>query len=824
VSQMTDNRLWDGDQDFAFTNNTGGREASAAEGSAAGPFLLRQGEAAGYETGTGTGSHMQSWAETADIVSNHETLVGAERLLDEVPAKVPTAATGTRGLSEPDPYFAIRAALSPEHAHLTAEEIAVNFGRTPAIVALHQALASPQPQLAALAVLLGRAGRRSTQVQTSNIAIPSYLRLLARLCLEAAEQSEAELGAEVGGSGGGLAVAEAEVPATRQQVVAGSYANAPPAVVARWPLGVDIYSGQKMDGAAFVNLKRQGKTFAIVKSSQGTVQDGKFPTYYKLAKDTGMIRGSYHFFANKSAGVPQPWLHGTISDQAATVISLVKRLGPGDLAPALDLEDEPRKPADRYPLDQGILPVQQGYHYRRTGDNPQWRAGVEALLRDIQTFLATVETALGRTPMIYTSHMWRDSDMMNDPKVLSQHPVWTVYHGERDLTAIKLGAWGNSWDFIQYAEDGKNYWGMRPYHEHNIPVEGIDFNAYNGTIYGLRGLADMGRPGVAMAGNLQYIAHADSDGRQHLLVGPGWADHDLSRGSARTGGDPVLLASPGAFNLYFCDGDHLVEAAATGPLSAWTFSQIEQPGDAKPIHDPRAVLFGSKRHVCYWGDDDDWYLLTLEGVRKSSFRVLTLANIKTTTGQGRSTGQPTVYVSQGIVHLVGRVGSTGHLLDVWLDGHGSWQKDDITALARDLAASMPAATYSPCVYETSDGVGIVFRAVGGDTWVVTRHNNAPSNLTAATHAITAAGHPTCFVLHDKPHIIYRGSDRLLHDISLDAGVWKVQQICNVKAAADPVATADGATGFVAVRAADGMIHAARFDGRYWTCGPAAGAA
>ena len=93
---------------------------------------------------------------------------------------------------EPDPYAAIRPALSPAHAHLTADEIAISFGRTPAIIALHQALASPLPQQAALAVLLGNAGRRSTRVHGSNMPIPAYLRLLSRLCREAAEHGEQE--------------------------------------------------------------------------------------------------------------------------------------------------------------------------------------------------------------------------------------------------------------------------------------------------------------------------------------------------------------------------------------------------------------------------------------------------------------------------------------------------------------------------------------------------------------------------------------------------------------------------------------------------------
>ena len=548
-----------------------------------------------------------------------------------------------------------------------------------------------------------------------------------------------------------------------------------------------------------------------------------------------MIRGSFHFFANKWGGVPQPWLQGTIADQANLVVSLVKRLGPGDLAPALDLEDEPRLPTGgavpdgsppgtgRYPLDQGLTNAQQGWHYRRTV-YPNWQVGRDALLADIQDFLDRLETALGRTPLIYTSHMWMDSDMMSDPRVMSEYPLWTVYH-RGDLRAISVGGWGRNWAFIQYAEQGKRYWGLNPYNEPGINIGGLDFDAFNGTIYELRGLADMGRPGVALSvvppglglNSVPYIAHTEIDNSLHLMTGLAWADRNLSAGDLPgLGADPVLLASLDALFLYFRSGNDIIEATATR-ANNWQWNSDKIDALPIPIHDPRAVLSGNRRFVVYWGDDDDWYLLTWNGGWASSGGLLSRANLRTAVG-GRSTGQPTVYVTQGVVHVVGRVDTDGHLFDLCLDG-AVWKKDDIISLARDLAPNMPAATYSPCAYETSAGVAIVFRAVGGDIWVITRSDNAPTNVTAAAHAKSAAGHPTCFVLNDKPHIVYRGNDRLIYDIWLDGGVWHVGQICTAQAAADPVATTNGTIVLAAVRARDGIIHAAQFDGTIWTCAP-----
>src|SRR5262249_17494707 len=158
--------------------------------------------------------------------------------------------------------------------------------------------------------------------------------------------------------------------------------------------------------------------------------------------------------------------------------------------------------------------------------------------------------------------------------------------------------------------------------------------------------------------------------------------------------------------------------------------------------------------------------------------------------RGQDSGQPVVYVTNGVVHVTGRAGVEGHLYDLWNPGTG-WRKDDLTALGRDLAPRMPAATYSPCVYETTAGVGIVFRAVGGNLWLIDRTSPAPTNLMDATHAHLAAGHPSCFVLHNEPHILYRGSDKLIYDIWLHGGTWRVQPVCAAKAAADPVAASDG---------------------------------
>lgn len=602
------------------------------------------------------------------------------------------------------------------------------------------------------------------------------------------------------GGGGGSATPPAPAPVT------------PPAEVAGWPLGVDLYAlnsylGAPISAAGFANLRAQGKVFAILKSSQGTADDGQFTAYYQRAADAGLIRGSYHFYTNPKAPVAPG--SGTVAQQADKVISLIPRLGPGDLAPALDLEDEPRGAAKRYPLDEGVAPGQTGYHYRTT------QAGRTEVIADTQDFLDRIETALGRTPLIYTSVMWMDSDMMNNPTDLAAYPLWTVNHGRTArLVDIDVGGWGTAWDIIQYAEDGKTVFGIANYSEPGIGIGGCDFDAYRGALAGLRGLADLGRPAAAMTSAVSFAAHAEADGALHVRTGPGWTDRNLgARDLPGVSADPDMIANASGVYLYYRREGRLMEARSEAG-APWQAEAIDD-GTA-PFNNPRAVADGTMRHVAYWGDDDDWHVLSWDGAWAERGGVLTLAGVKTAAGGGAS-GQPIPYVVDGVLHLVGRAGQDGHLYDLWQE-NGAWRQDDLTALGRDLAADMPVATYAPAVGTISGAALIVFRGLRGDLWAISRADNAPTNLTQTTGAQSALGHPTCVTRNgDEPHIIYRAADKLIHEIWLESGQWHVQQVCTEPAAADPVAATDGAAIIVAIRAADNTLHMARFDGGVWTC-------
>ena len=126
--------------------------------------------------------HSETFPETAEFPRAQTSEYASVPEQGEAPA------------AELDPYLAIRPALSPEHAHLSSDEIAMIFGRKPAIVALHSLLGSRELRHSALAALLGRAGRRTVRVNTVDVPLATYLRGLSRLAWEAAEHSLAETG------------------------------------------------------------------------------------------------------------------------------------------------------------------------------------------------------------------------------------------------------------------------------------------------------------------------------------------------------------------------------------------------------------------------------------------------------------------------------------------------------------------------------------------------------------------------------------------------------------------------------------------------------
>ncbi len=115
---------------------------------------------------------------------------GPEMPRDEAIAGESWLATARGPRSYTDPL----SASSAEQSELTADEVMMIVGQTPAASALHQLLASPKLRESMLAALLARPGRRAVRLRGSDIPLSRYLRLLERLFRTAADDRDRELG------------------------------------------------------------------------------------------------------------------------------------------------------------------------------------------------------------------------------------------------------------------------------------------------------------------------------------------------------------------------------------------------------------------------------------------------------------------------------------------------------------------------------------------------------------------------------------------------------------------------------------------------------
>jgi len=579
-------------------------------------------------------------------------------------------------------------------------------------------------------------------------------------------------------------------------------APVPPVPVQNLPLGYDISqdNGNQAEGLAeFAALKQVGKVFGIAKLAQVGV-DRAFDTRYPLIRDAGMIRGSYDFFAPVD-----------IADQIAFVVDHVKRLTPGDLAPAIDLED-------------GSRALDRKYNYSAGG------AGRDNLFADISTWLNAVETRLGRAPIVYTGVLWREQfSAANYPNLpdMSVYPLWTAHPipvtQADNATGEVLNGWSD-YTFWQYAEDMRGaqkkgqparLWGVDPYVEPGTErFDGIDYDAFNGSIYALRGLADLGHTAPHIAGGNECIAYTAPDGTLHLLefAGGAWTDQDLSGVTpAPPHGDPAAAAADAAQVILYrtADGALIALTRALGDGNApWSAATLA----TDLIDDPFLMRIGNELHGVFCDNVDEqihfWRAADGSWQREPAGDPNVLPPPDAATGSG------VAYVYQNALHVVARAGPDGHLVDIF-KGDGGRPFEDFTTTAADTnGQSPPAATYRPTTF-TPPGAAprIVFRGVRGAIWLVERDTLAAKNLTALANAPLAAGSPSA-VFTDRCHIVYRGTNGAINEIFDDAGTWRTG-IVSAFGAADPTAYVDtNGNAAVSFVANDG-VHAVRLVNGAW---------
>ena len=171
-----------------------------------------------------------------------------------------------------------------------------------------------------------------------------------------------------------------------------------------------------------------GIVFAIARVSDGLdFPDPYFDSNWADIKSVGMIRGVYQFFEPDQ----DPHL------QAQLLLSHIPDFGPGDLAPVIDVETLDS-------LDAGDA------------------AGA------VQTWVADIEGALGRRPIIYTSaRVWTEFD--NPP--LSAD-LW-VANWDVPCPAIPTTWSGPGWLFWQYSSTGT---------VPGLTAEPADLDRFNGSL------------------------------------------------------------------------------------------------------------------------------------------------------------------------------------------------------------------------------------------------------------------------------------------------------------------------------------------------------
>ncbi len=215
----------------------------------------------------------------------------------------------------------------------------------------------------------------------------------------------------------------------RPVVVAVTAASALAASALAYADGIDIshYQGT----VSWSKVDAAGIGFAFMKATEGqTYADPTLRTNWNGAEARGIYRGAYHFARPSTSS-------GSAAAQARFFVSKVGPLqDKGDLPPVLDLE-----------ASGGL--------------------GRTSLTAWVTTWLTTVESLTGRTPMIYVSPGFWESYMGNST-AFHHYPLWVAHYTSGSPRVP--GGW-STWSFWQRTSSGR--------------VSGIsgnvDMNKFNGS-------------------------------------------------------------------------------------------------------------------------------------------------------------------------------------------------------------------------------------------------------------------------------------------------------------------------------------------------------
>jgi GH25 family lysozyme M1 (1,4-beta-N-acetylmuramidase) len=499
--------------------------------------------------------------------------------------------------------------------------------------------------------------------------------------------------------------------------------------------------------------------------------DARFAERWPELQNAGFIRGSFNLVHN-NVGSPE--------DQARTAVSVLHRLVPGDLGPSLDMED--RDPAHTEALDPGFW-VDFGHRY-----------------------LDTIETALGRQPMIYTSRSYWQEFTGNSAD-LSDYPLWVIDINHAD-DAVIPPAWA-SWTFWQFHTELSPSPMPAPFKSSD---KGVDLNHFNGAISQLRGMADLEHTAPHVIQSIVYIAYTDLSGHIHVMVSllGKWEDTDVFNDlsdAPLAAGDPAAVGVGNEQIIVYRGKDGHIYALSRPGTDLTDHWSVQDITGAIAVDDPQVIVVGNNVHVVYRNESDSQSHMIRAGGVWSPERL---------SGTDAS-GSAAMLLYDGVVRAVSRGGADGHLHEY--SRQNNTESDvDLSAQAHDAGGNAPpAATYRPSIcYPREKAPRIVYRALHGEIWMIERDTLLATRVNV-NGAPLAVGSPTAMVA-ETMHVIYRTATGDLIDIFEDSGSFHQQTIqCNIAAAADPTAFYDAARVAISFRAVDDLIHVARYVDGTWVC-------
>jgi lysozyme len=169
--------------------------------------------------------------------------------------------------------------------------------------------------------------------------------------------------------------------------------------------GLDVYQGTGT--IDWTKVHDSGRAFAFIKATQGDYNtQSTFPTNWTNAAAAGLLRSAYHFFDPTIDGALQATHFLATLDAAGGMTST-------DLPPMLDIE---------CPVSSSqSTSTSQGPNCEYAG-NSGWVA-TATMQQRIFDWLAAVEAATGRKPLIYSYPSWFGDLQFTDPR-LAGYPLF----------------------------------------------------------------------------------------------------------------------------------------------------------------------------------------------------------------------------------------------------------------------------------------------------------------------------------------------------------------------------------------------------------------